>query len=75
VTLVSTAAHFDYSAGRAFGDIARSPEAVAGDDERAAEPAEDPGNGDDAGKPTIDEPTAPALDPTPDEFDRQAEEA
>jgi hypothetical protein len=28
---------------------------------------------DPSGKPTIDEPTAPALDLTPDEFDKQAE--
>ncbi len=33
----------------------------------------DPGEGDDGGKPTIDEPTGPALDPTPDEFDKEAE--
>jgi hypothetical protein len=30
---------------------------------------------DDSGKPTIDEPTAPALDPEDDEFDKQAEDA
>jgi hypothetical protein len=29
---------------------------------------------DPSGKPTIDEPTGPALDLTPDEFDKQAEE-
>ncbi len=28
-----------------------------------------------SGKPTIDEPTAPALDPEEDEFDKQAEGA
>ena len=30
--------------------------------------------GDESGKPTIDEPTGPALDPGPDEFDKQAED-
>jgi hypothetical protein len=34
-----------------------------------------PPNDDESGKPTIDEPTAPALDPGPDEFDKQAENA
>jgi hypothetical protein len=29
---------------------------------------------DEAGKPTIDEPTGPALDLEPDEFDKQAED-
>ena len=28
---------------------------------------------DPTGKPTIDEPTAPALEPEPDEFDKEAE--
>jgi hypothetical protein len=30
---------------------------------------------DESGKPTVDEPTGPALDPQPDEFDKQAEDA
>jgi hypothetical protein len=44
-------------------------EDISGSDEEEAgqeHPDDDP-----AGKPTIDEPTGPALEPGPDEFDRQ----
>jgi hypothetical protein len=50
-------------------------------EEEAGSPRESEGegnggvqNGDENGKPTIDEPTGPALDPEPDEFDKQAEQ-
>jgi hypothetical protein len=31
-------------------------------------------SGDPSGKPTVDEPTGPALEPEPDEFDKQADD-
>jgi hypothetical protein len=49
-----------------------SDESGAGDaarDDRGEAAREDP-----SGKPTVDEPTGPALEPGPDEFDKQAED-
>jgi hypothetical protein len=40
-------------------------------DEESNQPAEAHPEDDPTGKPTIDEPTGPALDPGPDEFDKQ----
>lgn len=56
----------------------RAPEGEeGGSSDRDGDPAptdrgESP-SGDPSGKPTVDEPTGPALEPEPDEFDKQAE--
>jgi hypothetical protein len=59
-----TAVEEDETAGR--------PDDAAGSDGNAANEAPDD---DETGKPIIDEPTGPALEPGPDEFDKQAEDA
>ncbi len=41
------------------------------DDDEANKAPDD----DETGKPIIDEPTGPALEPGPDEFDKQADDA
>jgi hypothetical protein len=50
----------------------RPDDAAGGSDGNAANEAPDD---DETGKPIIDEPTGPALEPGPDEFDKQAEDA
>jgi hypothetical protein len=46
-----------------------------GQDEYEGSTTQSTPSDDESGKPTIDEPTGPALDPEPDEFDKQAEDA
>ena len=43
------------------------------EDSDASDQTERTNSEDPTGKPTIDEPTAPALEPEPDEFDKEAE--
>jgi hypothetical protein len=59
-----TAVEDDKAAGTPDGAPART------DDDEANKAPDD----DETGKPIIDEPTGPALEPGPDEFDKQADD-